>query len=249
MKIPLAAWPGRAVGKHKGGIREGLPHRGAAPTGALNRIPRQKLDRTAHPRPGLGEERLSLRHKMATMSLKTRHAVSIPDYLRLRMEPFLRPGACRGPRSAHSQRRDPPNSFRSPQLVRFAHCDAAGIVFYPRYFDMMNSAQEDWFDQGLGCPWGTDLMGPRNLRIPPLAITVEFLAGCRLSEVIDFHLWVTRLGHRSLELALEGRVAGKPRLRATMTSCMVDSGTSGRCRFLKTCAAVCSDSWRCLSWL
>ena len=30
-------------------------------------------------------------------------------------------------------------TFTTQRKVRFQHCDPAGIVFYPRYFEMINS--------------------------------------------------------------------------------------------------------------
>ena len=42
------------------------------------------------------------------------------------------------------------DTFYSDMLVRFSHCDPAGIVFYPQYFIMFNGLVEDWFNQGLG---------------------------------------------------------------------------------------------------
>ena len=46
-------------------------------------------------------------------------------------------------------------SFVSQQQVRFAHVDAAGIVFYPRYFEMLNAAVEDYFAQHIGVDFAT----------------------------------------------------------------------------------------------
>ena len=37
-------------------------------------------------------------------------------------------------------------AFTVTQRVRFQHCDPAGIVFYPRYFEMLNATIEEWFD-------------------------------------------------------------------------------------------------------
>ena len=34
-------------------------------------------------------------------------------------------------------------AFVFPQKVRFQHCDPAGIVFYPRYFEMLNTTIEE----------------------------------------------------------------------------------------------------------
>jgi len=174
-----------------------------------------------------GEERLRLRHKLALVTVESSRlrATAIPDDYRERMERFLIAGAAPTPDPAVHPGPPPAEAFRSPQLVRFAHCDPAEIVFYPRFFDMFASVLEDWFAQGLGSPFGTDFMGPRNLRIPSLAITAQFQVACRLSETIDFDLWVTRLGRSSIDLALQGAVAGEPRLRAAWTVCVLDYAT------------------------
>ena len=34
--------------------------------------------------------------------------------------------------------------------VEFNHCDPAGIVFYPRYFEMVNSVVENFFLEDVG---------------------------------------------------------------------------------------------------
>ena len=47
-----------------------------------------------------------------------------------------------------------PNSkpivFEDDKLIRFHHCDPAGIIFYPQYFVLFNELIEDWFTRGLG---------------------------------------------------------------------------------------------------
>jgi 4-hydroxybenzoyl-CoA thioesterase len=110
-------------------------------------------------------------------------------------------------------------------LVRFSHCDPAGIVFYPRFFDLFSSALEDWFQSGIDCPFGGEFMVKRNLRVPGLSITAEFVRPCRMGEFLDLDLWVRRLGRSSFELALAGSVAGEPRLRAVWTMCVIDFAT------------------------
>jgi 4-hydroxybenzoyl-CoA thioesterase len=174
-----------------------------------------------------GEERLRLRHKLAMVSMDggRLRATPIPDDYRERMERFRIADAKPASDAPTHAGAPPAQAFRSPQLVRFAHCDPAEIVFYPRFFDLFASVLEDWFAQALGSPFGTDFMGPRNLRIPSLAITAQFLIACRLSETIDFDLWVTRLGRSSIDLALQGSVAGEPRLRVAWTVCVIDYTT------------------------
>jgi 4-hydroxybenzoyl-CoA thioesterase len=172
-----------------------------------------------------GEERLRLRHNVAIISLESHRAIEIPDELRARMERFAIPGAKASSDPATHDGKVPAYAFRSTQLVRFAHCDPAGVVFYPRFFDLFNSTLEDWFAKGLTSPWGTDFMGPRNLRGPTLSITAEFRRACRMGEFLDFDLWVTRLGRSSIDLALSGSVRGEERLRVAWTLCIVDFAT------------------------
>lgn len=43
-----------------------------------------------------------------------------------------------------------PRAYRSTILIRFAHCDPAGIVFFPRYLEMFNNLIEDWCRDELG---------------------------------------------------------------------------------------------------
>jgi 4-hydroxybenzoyl-CoA thioesterase len=131
----------------------------------------------------------------------------------LRQEPALH--------ALHLAKAPPANAFRARQLVRYFHCDPGGIVYFPRFFEMFNAVLEDWFAEALDCPWGTDLMGTRELSIPTLAIRAEFLRACRLGETLDFDLWPTHLGRSSIQLALAGSAAGEKRLRAVWTICIV----------------------------
>jgi len=168
------------------------------------------------------EERMRVRHKTAMISLDRFRAIEIPPELRARAEKFLAPELPTEP-ALHALRlakAPPPNAFRCSQLVRYFHCDPGGIVYFPRFFEMFNAVLEDWFAGALACPWGTDLMGTRNLSVPSLAIRAEFLRACRLGEALDFLLWPTHLGRSSISLALIGSAAGAERLRAVWTICM-----------------------------
>jgi len=171
----------------------------------------------------LGEERMRLRHRTAMISLDRFRAIEIPAELRARAEGFLlpEPSQAPAPRVPDLPGAAPPNAFRSRQLVRYFHCDPGGIVYFPRFFDMFNVALEDWFAEALACPWGTDLIGARQLSTISLAIRAEFLRACRLGEVLDFDLWPTHLGLSSIQLALAGSAAGAERLRAAWTICLV----------------------------
>lgn len=167
-----------------------------------------------------GAPRFRVRHKTAMMSMETMRAIALPDEVRARAlaevvsdsETFKPVAAGEVPR----------NAFHSRQLVRYAHCDPGERVYFARFFDMFNAVLEDWFAEGLDCPWGSEFMvPPRDLRAPSLVIDAEFVRACVLGEVLEFDLWLKRLGRSSFDLALAGAVGGELRLRATWTLCTI----------------------------
>jgi 4-hydroxybenzoyl-CoA thioesterase len=169
--------------------------------------------------------RFCVRHKTAMMSMETMRAIELPDEVRARAERELG-----SPETEPFRRlelgKTPPSAFHSRQLVRYAHCDPGERVYFARFFDMFNAVLEDWFAEALGCPWGSELMvPPRDLRAPSLAIDAEFVRACVLGEMLEFELWVKRLGRSSFDLALTGAVKGEPRLRAAWTLCTISFGT------------------------
>jgi len=170
-----------------------------------------------------GEERMRVRHKTAMISLDTFRSGAIPDELRSRMQQYsLAPhgeSALALPGEAVAV---PANCFRTRHQIRYLHCDSSEIVYFPRFFDVFSAALEDWFAQALDSPWGSDFMGARKLRIPSLQIGCDFIKGCRVGEMLEIELWLTRLGRSSLELALAGNVGGEPRLRVAWTLCVID---------------------------
>lgn len=112
--------------------------------------------------------------------------------------------------------------------IRFAHVDAAGIVFYPRYFEMVNAVVEDLF-----AATGSDF-AELHLRqgkgVPTVHLSIDFSAPSRLGELLDFSLRLDRLGRSSLTLAVEAECAGARRLAGTVTLVYIDlaSGRSER---------------------
>ncbi len=105
-------------------------------------------------------------------------------------------------------------AFKRDITVRFQHADPAGMVFYPRYFEMINQVVEDWFAQGLGLDFHklhTDL----GHGVPTVHIEADFKRPSRLGEVLTFALAVQKLGRSSFTLALGATCAGEERLRAT----------------------------------
>lgn len=89
--------------------------------------------------------------------------------------------------------------FTSERRVRFADCDAAGIVFFPRYFEMLNGVVEDWFAGPLEASF-RELHVNRHVSVPTAAVEARFIAPSRLEDVLNFALSVTRLGGASCTL-------------------------------------------------
>ena len=91
--------------------------------------------------------------------------------------------------------------FERQELVRFGHCDPAGIVFYPRYFEMLNALVEDWFTEGLAIDHA-QLLGPRRIGLPTVHLTVDFKRVSRMGDLLTQRLRITRLGRSSLGLEI-----------------------------------------------
>jgi 4-hydroxybenzoyl-CoA thioesterase len=112
-------------------------------------------------------------------------------------------------------------TFVSQQLVRFAHVDGAGIVFYPRYFEMLNASIEDFFSQALGVDF-RELHIDRRIGVPTVKLDCDFVAPSRLGDRLDFVIDVVKIGGASLDLAIEIRCADEVRFRVKQVLVCVD---------------------------
>lgn len=100
--------------------------------------------------------------------------------------------------------------------MRFAHCDPAGIVFYPRYFEMFNGVVEDWCAQELGMSF-RDMHLQHGFGLPTAHLETDFIAPSELGEVLQARLTVEKIGGASMHVAivLVGP-QGDERVRASM---------------------------------
>lgn len=106
--------------------------------------------------------------------------------------------------------------FCADKLIRFHHCDPAGIVFYPQYFVLFHELLEDWFAQGLGLDYA-QFVRTQGMGLPTVKLECEFLAPVAMGEVLRLELSVQQIGASSLTLAVLGSSAGRDVLRATQT--------------------------------
>ena len=105
------------------------------------------------------------------------------------------------------------NRFEKPLRIRFAHCDPAGIVFFPQYLVMLNGHLEDWFTEGLGVSYA-ELLGPRRVGTPTVRLECDFTAISRPGDEVVVGLQVKHLGRSSFSLDFDIRAGDQLRMKA-----------------------------------
>ncbi|WP_299672556.1 thioesterase family protein [uncultured Roseobacter sp.] len=104
--------------------------------------------------------------------------------------------------------------FRHQIKVLFQHCDPAGIVFYPRYFEMVNQTVEEWHDAGLGHSFAQMHM-ESGYGVPTVSIGAEFTAPSHMGDLLTWSLSVLRLGRTSAHLRITAKCGSELRMTAT----------------------------------
>lgn len=92
--------------------------------------------------------------------------------------------------------------FKKEKLIRFHHCDPAGIVFYPQYLVLCNETVEDWLAEAHGVGLET-LIHEHKRGLPMRHLEAEFLLPSRQGETLEFQLRVERLGGSSIKLRID----------------------------------------------
>ncbi|MCR8723184.1 acyl-CoA thioesterase [Frigidibacter sp. ROC022] len=114
-------------------------------------------------------------------------------------------------------------AFTYPQKVLFKYCDPAGIVFFPRYFELINDCIETFFGEAIGVPF-EELMKVGG--VPTVEITATFKAPSRHGDRLLLSLSCRRIGRTSATLDIDAHCSEELRFRATSTIVHVDR--SGR---------------------
>jgi 4-hydroxybenzoyl-CoA thioesterase len=91
--------------------------------------------------------------------------------------------------------------FDMPMRIRFAHCDPAGIVYFPQYLVMTNMLVEEWFNERLRIDYA-HMIQMRRVGLPIVKLDCEFSKPSRMGETVTLSLSVTRIGRRSIHLAI-----------------------------------------------
>ncbi|MES2145610.1 MAG: thioesterase family protein [Pseudomonadota bacterium] len=114
--------------------------------------------------------------------------------------------------------------YRRAIPVEFNHCDPAGIVFYPRYFEMTNSVVENFFREVAGQSFAAMMAADEG--VPTARIETDFHLPSRLGDVLEWRLSVTRLGQSSVGFRVEAWCEGARRV--TVALVLVRVGMGGR---------------------
>lgn len=99
-------------------------------------------------------------------------------------------------------------NFTTQKLVRFHHCDPAGIVFYPQFYVLLHEVQEDFLAH-IGHP--EHEMIASGYGVPIVDMKTEFLGMCRHGDVLDITLSLTRIGGASLGMQYEIKASAQDR--------------------------------------
>ena len=79
--------------------------------------------------------------------------------------------------------------------IEFCHCDPAGIVFYPRYAEMVNHMVENYFIDVLGYSFAEMMAAGQGM--PTARLEVDFRKPSRLGDRLVWTLVVEHLGRSS----------------------------------------------------
>jgi 4-hydroxybenzoyl-CoA thioesterase len=84
--------------------------------------------------------------------------------------------------------------------IEWGHCDPAGIVFNPRYFEYFDWSTALLFEHALGMTKPEMLKAYDAAGIPLVDTRAKFLLPCRYGERVEITSTVLRLGRSSFEV-------------------------------------------------
>jgi len=113
--------------------------------------------------------------------------------------------------------------FTRDLIIRFEHCDAAGIIFYPRFFGLVNETVEDWF-ASLGHSFKSLHVDDRK-GVPTVRFECEFVGPVRIGDMLHQQLGVDSIGNSSLNLKHIASIGDRTVARFDQTIVFTDLAT------------------------
>ena len=81
--------------------------------------------------------------------------------------------------------------------IHWGLCDPAGIVYFPRYFELFHQAMETWFSERLGLAYEALIVG-RKIGFPAVHTEADFRRPTRFGETVAVELRVRDTGRSSI---------------------------------------------------
>ena len=110
--------------------------------------------------------------------------------------------------------------FTTEIVVRFNHVDPAGIVYYPRYYEMINQASEIWFEEALDYPYPK--MFSDGWAVPLAHLESSFRNPSYLNDRLTFALGVRKIGRSRIDLSFITSCKGEIRFLTRQSIVWVD---------------------------
>lgn len=85
--------------------------------------------------------------------------------------------------------------------IRFADCDPAGIVYFPRFFERVHGLVEDWIDDRLGLSHA-GIIGQDRMGLGYAHASADFSTPGRDGDLLQGAVLVPRIGEHSLALTI-----------------------------------------------
>ena len=113
-------------------------------------------------------------------------------------------------------------AYKYVHEVMLGDCEPSGIVFLPRYFDMVHTVLENWLDEALDWPM-SQVQGSDGLALPFVDIRAEFPAPSRLGDRLTWRLSVRDVGRSSMWLEFIGTTGAETRVSVTGTLVLTEA--------------------------
>lgn len=111
--------------------------------------------------------------------------------------------------------------FAREYPIRFAHCDAAGIAYYPRLLEICDAAVEDWTEFALGVSRRMlHLQLGRGL--PAVDLRTSFRSPLEIGDKLHINVALRKLGNSSATLELLGTSGSRDCFCATIVVVHMD---------------------------
>lgn len=111
--------------------------------------------------------------------------------------------------------------FTYREEVSFKHVDPAGIIFYPRYMEMVNSTIEAFFKDYVEYSF-TQMIVNDGKGVPTVKLEVDFSAPSVMEDMLVFDLSIIHIGRSSADLMISCHCGGEERMSVRITIVFMD---------------------------